>query len=317
MNNESDLWNCESYLDNGSEATTINGYDFPAAGNPGWTSNNTDTVYPLFGPYAGTSSTAQSTQGNDYSDYLSNPNLLCPAAVSGNSLNNNTMIGKSNVSHDLTATQGVPAMAAADFYQNNRGSSAVAGFTSAGSGDATGWVAGDKYLHSNGSTSAGAYAMNVNDIVNKARRANTNVYNSNWETQGYKFYTGTAFNGYTEGPGYWGKTFAIWPPDPSPASLDGANAVKMETISAIRRQVPSGTGTRRQRLAAEFLLQRDRLRAAHRQHQVVPGRQRQQQQQRHRLQRPAGNYVINYKAILYWIQNVGPNPFPSQRAPAT
>ncbi len=34
MNNESDLWNCESYLDNGSEATTLNGYDFPATTNP-------------------------------------------------------------------------------------------------------------------------------------------------------------------------------------------------------------------------------------------------------------------------------------------
>ena len=27
---------------------------------------------------------------------------------------------------------------------------------------------------------------------------------------------------------------------------------------------------------------------------------------------PSGNYVINYKAILNWIVNVGPNPFPSQ-----
>ena len=26
---------------------------------------------------------------------------------------------------------------------------------------------------------------------------------------------------------------------------------------------------------------------------------------------PAGNYVINYKAILYWIKNCGANPFPS------
>ena len=174
MNNESDLWNCESYLDNGSIATTLNGYNFPAAGNPGWTSNNTDTVYPLFGPYAGTSTTAQTTQGNDYSDYLSNPNLLCPTAVSGNSLQGNKMIGKANTMHDLTASQGIPAMAAADFYQNNRGSSASAAFTSAGNGDATGWVAGDKYLFVNTSltpltsyTAGSTYAMNVNDIVNK------------------------------------------------------------------------------------------------------------------------------------------------------
>ena len=25
----------------------------------------------------------------------------------------------------------------------------------------------------------------------------------------------SAFNGYTQGPGYWGKTFFIWPPDPT------------------------------------------------------------------------------------------------------
>ena len=197
MNNESDLWNCEAYLDNGSEATTLNGYNFPAAGNPGWTSNNTDTVYPLFGHYAGTSSTAQSTQGNDYSDYLSNPNLLCPAAVSGNTLYNNNMIGKSNTMHDLTATQGVPAMAAADFYQNTRGSSAVAAFTSAGNGDATGWVAGDKYLFVNTNatpttsyTAGTTYAMNVNDIVNNGSSTGTNTYNANWENNGYKQYTG-------------------------------------------------------------------------------------------------------------------------------
>ena len=117
MNNESDLWNCEGYLDNGSEATLSNppagssssglknNNPFPASGNPAWTSNNTDTVYPLFGAYAGTTATP-TNKGNDYSDYLDNPNLLCPAAVSGNSLYNNNMIGKANTMHDLTSTAG-------------------------------------------------------------------------------------------------------------------------------------------------------------------------------------------------------------------
>ena len=41
MNNESDLWNCESYLDNGQSPPN----------NPNQTSNNQETVYPLFGHY--------------------------------------------------------------------------------------------------------------------------------------------------------------------------------------------------------------------------------------------------------------------------
>jgi uncharacterized membrane protein len=48
MNNESDLWNNESYLDNGLTNTTL-GYVWPQSTNPNWTSNNMDTVYPLFG----------------------------------------------------------------------------------------------------------------------------------------------------------------------------------------------------------------------------------------------------------------------------
>ena len=35
---------------------------------------------------------------------------------------------------------------------------------------------------------------------------------------------GTTFNGYTEGPGYWGKTFFVWPPDPRGSDLDANTA---------------------------------------------------------------------------------------------
>ena len=34
--------------------------------------------------------------------------------------------------------------------------------------------------------------------------------------------------------------------------------------------------------------------------------------QRQLANQPSGNYTINYKAILAWIKNTGPNPFPSQ-----
>ncbi len=84
--------------------------------------------------------------------------------------------------------------------------------------------------------------MNVNDIVNGGKATGTNTYATNWETKGYKYYNGgNAFNGYTEGPGYWGKTFAIWPPDPSPAST-AANPTTMEAISAFSgAKVPGGS----------------------------------------------------------------------------
>ncbi len=310
MNNESDLWNCEGYLDNGSEATTLNGYNFPANGNPAWTSNNTDTVYPLFGHYAGTSSTAQSTQGNDYGDFMSNPNLLCESAVIGNSLYGNNMIGKSNTMHDLTAAQGVPSMTG-DFWQNARGASAVAGFTSAGNGDATGWVAGDKYLHVSNNSSK-PYAMNVNDLVNAGSSSNTNVYNSNWETQGYQYYTTSAFNGYTEGPGYWGKTFFMWPPDPSPASTDGSNATVMEAISAISgAKSASGTGTGTNDWRQNFFYNSTGSAPLTDNTKLFQDGSGANNNNGIGYNDPAGNYVINYKAILYWIQNCGPNPFPT------
>ena len=54
--------------------------------------------------------------------------------------------------------------------------------------------------------------------------------------------TAAHFNGYTEGPGYWGKTFFVWPPDPR-----GCDARRQ------RRRQPRRQ--RRQGLAAALLLQ--------------------------------------------------------------
>ncbi len=44
---------------------------------------------------------------------------------------------------------------------------------------------------------------------------------TNFETNGY----GASFKGYTEGPGYWGKTFFMWPPDPrGPSTANDTSA---------------------------------------------------------------------------------------------
>jgi len=157
MNNESDLWNCESYLG------TLQG-----------TSNNTDPVFPQFGPY----------------DTTFSPLALMQCTSS------DPRVGKCNVTQSVL---GVPAMVT-NFYQNNRGASASAAFTpSSATNTAPG---GDKPLFKKSTTTP---AKNWSEI----RGGDTSA-----TFEGYAFYNGQ-FYGYTQGPGYWGKTFFIWPPDPT------------------------------------------------------------------------------------------------------
>jgi Flp pilus assembly protein TadG len=266
MNNESDLWNNESYLDSGSTSSNW-GYKTPSTTNPNFTSNNTETVYPLFGHYS---------NEKNYGDYFHYANLLSPAADSGSSLYGNSLIGKSNVS------QTVLGMAAQvnDFYQNNRGSSAQTAFTSYPDSYANGTDPnqGDNYLPMNGQAVPN-YAANVKEIVPAAN----STYDATWETQGYDGYyaSGTKFKGYTLGPRYWGKTFFIWPPDPR-------SGKDWRTTYFLNSSGTAGCNDN----TALFATTGDGNSAG--------------------PNDPAGNYQINYKAILNWIKNTGSNPFPSQ-----
>ncbi len=67
------------------------------------------------------------------------------------------------------------------------------------------------------------YATDVKDVLGSSTRS------PSWELDGYSNYTSGSlsnaasgqssyasapFYGYTQGPGYYGKTFFIWPPDP-------------------------------------------------------------------------------------------------------
>jgi hypothetical protein len=295
MNNESDLWNAESYLGNGLINFT-SGYTWPQSSNAQYTSNNVDSVYPLFGHYAGSTATAQSTSGNDYSHYDTCPNLLCPAAVSGTPLNGNTEIGKSNIATDLTASNtGIPSAYQAfnipavvkDFYSNNRGASANSAFTSAGDGNATTHlVAGDKPLFAKNSSTT--YAATVADIIGGTSPL-TDL--AKWELGGYDAYypNGTNFQGFTVGPRYWGKTFFIWPPDPR----SGKDWRKLYTLQS------GGTAWGTSQFDNTKLFVNGSVNGS------GIG-----------YNDPAGNYQINYKAILAWITSTsGPgnvNPFPSQ-----
>jgi Flp pilus assembly protein TadG len=266
MNNESDLWNCEAYLDNGATNST-NGYTWPQTNNPNWTSNNIEPVYPLFGHYA---------NEKNYTDYVHFANLLSPFADASSPLFNNSLIGKSNNSMSVL---GVPAMVG-DFYSNNRGAGVVYAFTAAPDNYAFGNAAGqgDNYLPKKGfAIVAGAnptppvnLATTVQDVTGGT------AFDNPFETQGYKAYNGgVAFQGYTVGPRYWGKTFFIWPPDPT---KDWRKKFFFESDGVTPMDDNS------------FLFQAN-----------SPG-----------YKDPPGNYVINYKAILNWIQNTGANPFPPQ-----
>ena len=76
-----------------------------------------------------------------------------------------------------------------------------------------------------GTTSASSpsdYAGSVKDYLNQNYTGNSR--DSNFNTNGYDYYYDTSssswkvtsgrFKGYTVGPGYYGKTFYMWPPDP-------------------------------------------------------------------------------------------------------
>src|SRR5262249_7233216 len=82
---------------------------------------------------------------------------------------------------------------------------------------------GDMPVVKNGT--AGQWSTNVSDALT----GNPTTRNSLWELDGYSNYAGgvqtntaygntdystCTFNGYTQGPAYYGKTFFIWPPDP-------------------------------------------------------------------------------------------------------
>jgi hypothetical protein len=227
MNNESDIWNAETYL-----------------GSNNHTPNNLDPVFPKFGHYSN----------------ISSAQLQCTSS--------DPQVGKCDI------TQGALGVAAMvnDYYQSARGATShTAAFTPADPNYAN-IPGGDNYLYTNKNTTA-TYATNVKDVTNGTTR------DANFETKGYKNYTGATLNAYTVGPNYWGKTFFIWPPDPI---NDWRKTFFLKTGGSYpnfggalndNTKLWTNTGA---------------------------------------WQDPPGNYVINYKAILNWIQNTGVNPFPAQ-----
>jgi len=220
MNNESDLWNCESYL--GSYLNTP---------------NNPDPIYPQWGPYAPSFSPLATMQ--------------CTA--------DSNLVGLCNVT---AAVDGIPALVT-NLFQNSRGQPAQAAFTTAPATITVTAPAGDQYLPKKSSTTT---ALTWENITGATTTAFT----------GYAAHQGGTFYGYQEGPGYWGKTFFIWPPDPN-----AANDWRKKFFFLSNGTTPCNNDLMLWSSAGAW-------------------------------NNPTGNYVINYKAILNWIVNTGPNPFPTQ-----
>src|SRR5262249_34838604 len=106
-------------------------------------------------------------------------------------------------------------------------------------------LGGDLPLFKNGSTTT--YATNVKDVVGSTTR------NKWWELDGYSgdtngtfnntdlgtaTYAAGSFNRYTPGPGYYGETFFIGPPDPR-RPLNTGTATSWSTTATFRIKVDS------------------------------------------------------------------------------
>jgi hypothetical protein len=202
------------------------------------TSNNTDPTFPQFGWYDTT-----------YSPLAA---LQCTST--------DPRVGMCNVTQTVL---GVPPMVG-NFYQNARGAgSGIAAFSPAPSSVTNTVPGGDIPLNKAGTTTP---AKNWGEIVG----GTSPVF------QGYAHYSGQ-FYGYTQGPGYWGKTFFIWPPDPLSDWREKFFMLPGGSYPTFGGRLNDNT-----KLYSSGGAFND----------------------------PPGNYVINYAAILNWIKNTGPNPFP-------
>lgn len=165
-------------MNNESDLWNNEGYLGGANNSP----NNTESVFPTFGHYSSGSSTLQCTSAD-------------------------SRVGKCNITVPVL---GISALVD-DFYQHSWGASASGAFTKAGDSLATTPGGDDTMAKSGTSTSPPTYAQTVQQITGSTSTQITNKTDAAMPSY-------TSFQGYTQGPRYWGKTFFVWPPDPSSAN---------------------------------------------------------------------------------------------------
>jgi Flp pilus assembly protein TadG len=220
------------------------------------TSNNPDSNFPTWGQYSSNNANLQGPSTNQTSaddSYTVSPS---------NTTATNSSYSLTYVNNFMqNAAYATPLVRAFDSYTSSDGGNT---WTANSSGTpllplssyAT-VPGGDIPLFKSGSSTT--YATDVKDVLNSS------TMNILWELDGYSAYTngspdtsgtgggadvwtqvdysasGVQFNGYTQGPGYYGKTFFLWPPDPRNGAITSAAAVKSYLTAMGMNTTDAGT----------------------------------------------------------------------------
>ncbi len=184
------------------------------------TSNNPDGTIPTFGHYSSSSANLQgptTNQTSGSSSYTISPSNTTAA---------NPSYSRTYINNFYqNAAYASPLIRAFDSYTSTDGgntwSPPSSGTPVLPPSSYTTVPGGDVPLYVSGSTTN--YAKTVKDVTGSTTRS------PSWELDGYSNYTNGSlsnaasgqsnytnarFYGYTQGPGYYGVTFFIWPPDP-------------------------------------------------------------------------------------------------------
>ncbi len=273
MNNESDLWNCESYQ-----------------GSMEGTSNNTDPVFPQWGYYnTGFSPLCllQCTSSSDLVGYANATQAVGGCGPMVNDYYQNTRGATASAAFAACKTWpysgqalvkgGYPPVAGAV------GTLTLSSTQPSGDQAQTGY--GLTIANAQSGRAASTTALTVSDLIPTSfgNGASGTPGSSPGPYDGRKLW-GTCPNGYTIGPNYWGMTFFAWPPDPNNdwrqlyfLSSNGTpwfNSLQNNTsaTSTSSSSNPSSLPSNSTLFSSSGS-----------------------------LNTPTGNYQINYKAILAWI----------------
>jgi Flp pilus assembly protein TadG len=245
-------------------------------------SNNPESVYPKFGHYSATSSAGlQNTSALAIGNYQYSPANV----TESNTFDDNRVPVVQDFYQNPVYTD--PDVPAFNNTVDLTGPNPPADSTL----DSDNFAGGDKALRLSNNATKG-YATNLYDVTGSASKSSS--FESNSSTGGYNFFTGGTFRGYTQGPRYWGKTFLVWPPDPRwGGGTQSPDPTKLSTTDSQKDIYGNYVCDWRRR----FFGTNDNTKLWN--------------SSTGQWQSPTtGGYTINYNAILAWIKNSGPNPFP-------
>ena len=217
---------------------TCLGFDFYTNSR---TSNNPDSLIPTFGHYSSTSANMQGPTANHTSsdeNYTISPSNTTAASSSYALTYVNNFF--QNAAYASTLIRAFDSYTSSDGGKTWSANSSGSPLLPPNSYSSV--PGGDMPLFKSGSTTT--YATTIKDVFNSG---GTNIL---WELDGYSAYsagkpdtsgTGSVpkvwtqadysasssqFKGYTQGPGYYGKTFFLWPPDPRHASITNTTTLQ-------------------------------------------------------------------------------------------